>query len=232
MGQDLSNTTAILVFAQSSVQDTLQKNILGGSDLFDALTMNMLKTVEKTGLPYFHITEQQQSGSSFGERFANAIAYVFKQGFDNIITVGNDSPHLSSAHIATALSDLEGNRAVIGPSADGGFYLMGLNRSDFEKADFIGLSWQTSRLKEEIVSLLSAKRKDITLLTTLFDIDTLWDVKIIGKQSSGLPQKVVRAIRALISSNRKIELPLVFFSNGFHTSIPHNKGSPSLFTFY
>lgn len=229
MNLDYSHTTAVLIFAQSSVEDTRQKNISGGQELFDALTQHTLNTTKETGLPTFHITENQQSGVSFGERFSNAIQHVFNQGFENIITVGNDSPHLSKTHFDTALFNLKDNKSVIGPSADGGFYLMGLNRSDFKKNDFKNLSWQTSRLKEEITSVLSLRGKKITLLPTLFDIDTIWDVKIIGKNTFQLPKDVAKAVQSLISSNEKIELPLVFFSNGFHSSIPHNKGSPFVF---
>jgi len=230
MGRNLSNTTAILVFAQSSVQDTRQKNISGGKELFDVLTENTLKTARKTGLPTFHITEDQQFGVSFGERFTNAIQHVFDRGFENVITVGNDSPNLNKTHFDTALFNLIDNKSVIGPSADGGFYLMGLNRSDFKKDDLKNLSWQTSSLKEEIVTVLSLKESKIALLPTLFDIDTIWDVKIIRKNTFELPQNVVAAIQSLISSNKKIALPLVFFSNGFYSSILHNKGSPLVFT--
>lgn len=224
-----SHTTAVLVFALSSSEELRRKKIGKGEKLFDALTQDTLQTVRKTGLPIFHIMEDQQSGSSFGERFTNAIQDVLDQGFENIITIGNDSPHLSKSHIETALSNLRDNKSVIGPSEDGGFYLMGLHRSDFVKSDFEKLSWQTPQLREEIVGYLSDSGKETAMLPVLFDIDTLWDVKILSKNTSGLSQNVTKAIRTLISSNKKIKLPSFFYSYGFHSSIPHNKGSPYLF---
>jgi len=219
-----------LVFAQSSLQDIRQKNISGGKELFDALTQHTLDTAKKTGLPTFHITETQQSGGSFGERFTNAIQYVFDQGYQSVITVGNDSPHLNKIHFDTAISNLRDNKIVIGPSADGGFYLMGLQRSDFVKTDFEKLPWQTSQLKEEIIGFLFDSEKEIELLPTLFDIDTLWDAKIIGKNTAALASSVAAAILSLITSNKKIILPLVLVPNGIHSSTPPNRGSPLFFT--
>jgi len=226
MNRHSSHTTAVLVFALSSREELRRKKIVKGEKLFDALTQYTLQTVKKTGLPIFHITEDQQSGSSFGERFTNAIQDVFERGFENIITIGNDSPHLSKSHIATALSNLEDKKSVIGPSADGGFYLMGLHRSDFVKSDFKKLPWQTSQLKEEILSLLSDSKKEVTMLPTLFDIDTIWDAKIISKNTSVLARNVAEAIISLITSIKKIAPPLSILTNGFYSSTHYNKGSP------
>jgi len=177
-------------------------------------------------MPVFHITEDQQTGNSFGQRFTNAMQFVFDQGFEKIVTVGNDSPHLNKGHFETALSNLKHNKSVIGPSADGGFYLMGLHRSDFVKSDFEKLSWQTSELKEEIVELLSRSSKEVFLLSALFDIDSLWDVKIISKNTSGLARNVLEVLRTLISTTKKIGLPTFFIAYRGYSRIPFNKGSP------
>jgi len=222
------HTTAVLVFALSSKEELRHKKIAKGGNLFDKLTEHAIKTVRKTGLPVFHITEDQQLGKSFGERFTNAIQFVFDQGYENVITVGNDSPHLNRGDIETALSNLEDKKSVIGPSADGGFYLMGLHRSDFKKVDFKDLSWQTASLRQEIMAVLSKNGKEIGLLSTLFDIDTIWDAQIVGKSTSALTRNVAEAIISLISSNEKIETPSFSFISGFYSSTPHNKGSPFL----
>lgn len=220
------STTAILVFANSSSEETRRKKIAKSKPLFDALTANTLRTVKRTDIPFFHITEKEQIGDSFGARFCNAVQFVFDQGYENVITVGNDSPHLSKTHLLDAASQLKQGTSVIGPSADGGFYLMGLHCRDFKKSDFEDLSWQTSRLKGEISSVLFDKGKEIVFLSTLFDIDTIWDVEVICKNASGLAQDVTKAIRSLIASNGKIELPSILSVNGFHSPIHYNKGSP------
>ncbi|MGB5435124.1 MAG: DUF2064 domain-containing protein, partial [Maribacter sp.] len=114
--------TAILVFALSSEEEQKRKKIRNGDRLFSALSEHSLNIVAKTGLPYFHYTEKEQVGDSFGERFTNAIQEVFNRGFKQIITIGNDSPQLKISHIQRAAVLLDHNKSVIGPSADGGFY--------------------------------------------------------------------------------------------------------------
>ncbi len=220
------HTTAILVFANSSSEETKYKAIKYGSRLFDALTANTLKTVKMTGIPFFHFTETEQQGDSFGERFANAIQYVFERGYENIITVGNDSPHMAKAHLKTALTALETKKAIIGPSADGGFYLMGLHRSDFKKSVFEVLSWQTSGLREEIVNFLSSNGKEIAMLPVLFDIDTISDARIIAKHVAGIAENVLHIIRLIISSNHRAKTPPSSYIETLYSQNFFNKGSP------
>ena len=227
MNRSPSHNTAVLLFANSSNEEIQLKKMAKGKPLFDALTEHTLKTIEKTGLPFFHISEENQTGNSFGERFANAIQFVFDKGYENIITVGNDSPHLTKEHLIKTHSKLQQGESVIGPSADGGFYLMGMHFSSFEKSFFEELSWQTSGIKEEIVDLLSISGLEIHLLPALFDIDTFWDVQCIANYTFGLTQDVRNAICNIVSiGNHKIEIPSFPFISGFHIQIPFNKGSP------
>ena len=224
------DTTAILIFARSSSEEVLHKKIAKGGQLFQTLTEYTLKTVQKTSVPFFHITEEEQQGASFGERFANAIQFVFDQGFENIITIGNDSPHMTKAHLLAASSELEIGKSVIGPSTDGGFYLLGLHRTHFKKSDFATLPWQTSQLKDEVTKLLFGLSQEVFLLQTLFDIDSSEDAKIVGNHASGLTQKILKVIQSLFLSKEKIEIASFFFVKGFQSQIPFNKGSPTLIT--
>lgn len=220
------NSTAILVFAHSSQEEVKHKKIGKGRPLFDILTQHTLQTVKDTDIPFFHFTEKLQVGLSFGERFSNAIQSVFDLGYERIITLGNDSPHLTTAHIATAITAMNGHNLVLGPSADGGFYLMGLHRKDFEKETFENLSWQTSKLREEVLELILPTQTECFLLPQLFDIDSFWDLMTITKFASGLSKKILKAIQSIISTHIKIEISIAAFSSKFCYPIPSNRGSP------
>ncbi|CAN0575163.1 unnamed protein product, partial [Ectocarpus sp. 12 AP-2014] len=67
-----------------------------GERVFETLTKETLRKVKRTKQPYFHISEKEQTGNSFGERFTNAIQTVFDKGYEHIITVGNDTPQLKT----------------------------------------------------------------------------------------------------------------------------------------
>ena len=118
------------------------------------LTNKPSRKVKKTGLPYFHFSEKEQQGNSFGERYIHAIQSVYNKGFENIITIGNDTPHLQTRHLVETAEKLQNNPIVLGPSKDGGYYLMGLRKSHFDTALFLKLPWQTSSLNRKILLLL------------------------------------------------------------------------------
>ena len=91
--------TAILIFANTAQFEAEQKAFPSSKMLFDKLNTQILKIVNETGLPYYHFSEKEQIGTTFAERFSNAIAAVFKMGYGQVITVGNDTPHLKAYHI-------------------------------------------------------------------------------------------------------------------------------------
>lgn len=197
--------TAILIFAQSAKQEECNKQIYKGSQLFEELNDHILVEVEKTGLPFFHISEELQKGKSFGERFTNAIQLVYDNGFDKVITVGNDSPQLKSKHLLLAAKALSEGKSVIGPSMDGGFYLLGLAKKNFKKDDFVGFSWQKQSLLKEIKSYLDHWNAQIIKLAYLRDIDSVRDIKLFLDNSLQSVSKKLQKLITVIFDRVQIE---------------------------
>ena len=224
------NNTAILIFANSPCEELKHKPFAKDGNLFNSLTKRTLKIVKKAALPYFHITEKQQLGNSFGERFVNSMQMVFDQGFDNVITIGNDTPLLKTVHLVEAHRVLQNKKPILGPSTDGGFYLLGLHRSQFDPVAFKNLPWQTSNLIHKLIRLLHLSNLETVYLPTLFDLDKAADLKIL-----------VRFTRQVGPTHKKIILFLTtptrgqVFSDKFNfveisdAQIPFNKGSPISF---
>lgn len=218
--------TAVLIFANSSEEEARHKSIAHNGALFDALTAATLETVENSQLPYFHFTEKHQIGFTFGERFSNAIQSVFDKGYEHVITIGNDSPQLKVSHILKAHNELQSKRFVLGPTTDGGFYLMGLHKSQFEAFAFKNLAWQTSSLVNQLSHLVSKQAVKIVLLQRLFDIDTAQDIRSILSYSNKLPKKLLILLLRSLGLQKEINaITSSFHSSNYATNL-HNKGSP------
>ncbi|MBB5267317.1 DUF2064 domain-containing protein [Algibacter amylolyticus] len=223
----MSNKTAILIFANSAEKEIVSKSF-SSKQLFETLNAQTIKIAKKTGLAYFVYSEHEQVGFSFGERFTNAIQSVYNKGFNQVITIGNDTPHLTAKHLLKTVEKLETNAIVLGPSTDGGFYLMGLNKAFFNKNIFLKLPWQTSGLNRSISKISASKSIAICYLEVLTDIDTASDI-----------QMVLNSFKAIATTIKSILLQSLFVVNrfsiyqnlAFKDFILHfqfNKGSPVL----
>jgi len=226
----LTNKTAILIFANSAKAEGLNKPFQKSAVLFQALNTEIEAKVKQTQLPYFLVSEKQQIGSTFGERFTNAIQSVFNKGFDNIITVGNDTPHLKANHINKAYKKLKTDSLVLGPSQDGGFYLMGISKKLFDAKNFINLPWQTSKLRERIINLLSFKKVNVSILETLNDIDTVSDAKTLSERFRSVSTLIKSILLLIITSAKAKTIHLFQFLKLNLISSNYNKGSPFIFS--
>lgn len=222
----MNNKTAILIFANSAEKEILSKSFLN-RNLFDALNAQSITIAKKTGLPYFHYSETEQIGNSFGERFTNAIESIYNKGFDAIITIGNDTPHLTSNHILTTVKKLQKHDLVLGPSTDGGFYLMGLKKAQFNKTFFLKLPWQTTTLNRSISKLTNANKAAICYLQLLTDIDAATDIKFVINSFKKLSLAIkTLLLQSLLITKNTITYYFIVFKT-FILNHPFNKGSPA-----
>ncbi|RAJ22745.1 hypothetical protein LX77_02300 [Gelidibacter algens] len=222
----LNNKTAILIFANSGQQEAFAKQFKSSQLLFDELNCQTLKKVKATGLPYFHISENEQIGATFAERFTNAIQSIYDKGFDSVISIGNDTPHLKSGQIIQAAKELKNHDIVLGPSLDGGFYLMGLKKSHFSAETFLKLPWQTSRLSHSFYRLIEANNTRVFKLEALSDIDTVSDIKFILGSKKYIASCLKIALLEVILEANQIDYSFQFhFTTSFQNSY-FNKGSP------
>src|SRR5436190_18158570 len=90
-----------------------------------------------------------QRGKNFGERLYFAAEDLFKCGFDAVCLIDSDSPSVPAGNFAQAVErlSLPGDRIVLGPCDDGGYYLIGLKRLHREL--FEQIDWSTERVFEQ-----------------------------------------------------------------------------------
>jgi uncharacterized protein len=116
-----------------------------------------------------------QSGSDLGERMFNAFEQVFASGIDYAVILGSDCAEITAKHLHQAFTALEKTDAVIGPAADGGYYLLGLKQA--EPKLFTQKRWSTSSVYADTVKDFFHKGWTFSALETLRDVDTLDDLR-------------------------------------------------------
>lgn len=165
--------TAILFFSRSPRQEALHKQLAGphSYQVSKALIRHSLRELRKSKLPICACLGPKQEGDSFGERLANATEAVFAQGYRQLIIVGSDSPGLHAQTILEAQAKLKEKDIVLGPSADGGLYLIGLKRGKYDRNRFIALDWETEKLQASVAEYLHSLHADAHFLSSLMDLD-------------------------------------------------------------
>jgi uncharacterized protein len=112
-----------------------------------------------------------QHGNSFGERLACAIEDLFRVGFESVCLINSDSPTVSASSFAEAANELTkpGERIVLGPADDGGYYLIGLKR--IQHRIFEEIDWSTERVLAQTLDRAAQIDADVHLLSHGFDVD-------------------------------------------------------------
>lgn len=220
----MNSKTAILIFAQTAPEECKHKYFNKGKELFTALNLQVIKTVEKTAIPYFIFTEKEQVGKSFGERYANAIETIFNKGYSNIITIGNDCPELKPHQLIRAANNCFESKTTVGPALDGGFYLLAFHKNQFDKEAFLKLPWQKKSLRKELIKLLRSKEAVITTLCFYNDLDNLKDINYYLSHKNTIAEGIFNLLQistiAIPNSTIWDSIKTNFISTSF------NKGSP------
>jgi len=118
---------------------------------------------------------QPQRGATLGERLAHATDSAFAEGMRRVIVIGTDSPWIGHLLIEEAFSVMHRTDLVLGPTADGGYYLVGLAKPAPEL--FRGISWSTSQVLDQTRANARALDLTVSLLPEGYDIDRLTDLQ-------------------------------------------------------
>ena len=111
-----------------------------------------------------------QKGKDLGSRMQNAIAETFDAGFKRVVIIGTDHPTLPSSYIETAFSELNtADTIVLGPTADGGFYLLG--QSGFNPDVFEGMTYSHGAVFDQTVDRAIRSGHQLTVLPEWYDVD-------------------------------------------------------------
>lgn len=148
---------------------------VAGADLF-------IGASPPDGLGYFDevaasrgITVFPQEGDGLGDKMRAAFCRRFAEKYDKIAIMGSDSPSLPCSYIETAFRSSKD--VVLGPGADGGYYLIGMNRRLTEVFD--GVPWGSERVLKATLERVQKVGATLELLPLWYDVDTAEDLRFL-----------------------------------------------------
>ena len=116
----------------------------------------------------------RQAPGDLGTRIYTAFLAAFQRGCSRAVLIGTDIPELRADHLRQAFDALSENDLVIGPSRDGGYWLIGLNRP---ARLFEGIKWGTKVVLGQTLALANGQGLSVKELDYLTDIDTEEELK-------------------------------------------------------
>jgi hypothetical protein len=169
-------------------------------DLHQKFTEDLINTLTSVGSTvsiYYHPSESRsqlihwlgpsfgyypQSGNDLGRRMEHAFCRSFEMGFNRVLLVGSDLPDLPVSFFHDAFTRLKTDDAVIGPSTDGGYYLIGFRDRTFFPEIFLNISWGSPLVLEQTLDRFREHRDSVHLLPPWRDIDDFEDLMAFKKK--------------------------------------------------
>lgn len=121
-----------------------------------------------------NITLLDQRGHDLGERMHNVLRFFISRGYKKAVIVGADSPSLPVDYIEMAYKDLDNKHLVVGPSYDGGYYLLGA--AGISPDIFDQVPWSTMNVFNITLRKARAQKLEYAVLPYWYDVDTVRDV--------------------------------------------------------
>lgn len=191
------NRRAILVFHQSPADEARRKRLLSGGSWAQANrllqanlrhTLSVAATVPNADVilcydedvpPGVDATVRcsPQFGHRLGDRMKNAAAHAVAAGYASIAVVGSDTPALSGRILSRSFAALEQADYCIGPSDDGGFFLLAFRAAEAPRLPILlgSLPWFTRDVLGHLLKRAASLRASCELLPSLADLDSWKD---------------------------------------------------------
>ncbi len=144
----------------------------------------------------------EQPLGDLGSRMQSSFDSAFLKGAGNVVIFGTDVPALSVNLLEEAFKKLESHDMVLGPSEDGGYYLIGFNRPF--NGLFQGIAWGTHTVAADTLRLARQHHLAYDLIKRLKDVDRPED--LIIHKGHPLPTADFREPSAIRSSLKSISV--------------------------
>jgi uncharacterized protein len=140
-------------------------------------------------------------GADVGACLGQATSRLFAAGFSRVMALNADGPTLPGTYIEQADALLGRNDVVLGPSEDGGYYLVGLRRPCPDL--FRDIAWSTAGVMLQTVDRAAALGFSAALLPPWYDVDTAADLERLRRELACLPPRALANTRRFFAERAK-----------------------------
>lgn len=126
--------------------------------------------------------QPQLAVGDLGARMQHFFESAIRDGYRHVVLIGSDSPDLPLALLAQAFDQLHDYPVVLGPSLDGGYYLVGA--ADRVPPIFDDMPWSSPRLWERTTARLAEHQCRFAELPAWYDVDTVADLGVLQQKLS------------------------------------------------
>jgi uncharacterized protein len=148
-----------------------QQRQIAGSIYFDGGDVSAMQNWLGADLDY-----RLQGDGDLGARMALAIDESFHTGCDRVVVIGTDCPQLTPEILTMAFDRLTDFDLVLGPAADGGYYLIGMNY--LYPTLFVNIDWGTSNVFGQTIEIVEKLNLSVAYLPILNDVDLPEDLPL------------------------------------------------------
>lgn len=125
-----------------------------------------------------------QRGTSLGERLDHLLTEALRNGSQRAVIMNSDSPTLPAAYLCQAFDELANADVVLGPTHDGGYYLIGVDQPQPDLLRDVQMS--TPRVLADTLALAEANGLTVSLLPVWYDVDTVEELRQLEGELAGL----------------------------------------------
>jgi rSAM/selenodomain-associated transferase 1 len=188
---------------KGKVKSRLLQHLDGNSvvELYKNFVLDILSTLEISEIPYiigyspkrvftkfkkwlgFSYTYLPQRGRGMSQILQNIFTDTYAIGYQNVLVIASDCPDIPKKILQEARLALERYSVVIGPSTDGGYYLIGFTKQGFSPQTFEAVTWSTNKVFNETMCKLKDQSQSIHILPEWSDVDTFADLKRLFKRN-------------------------------------------------
>ncbi|HEY7092321.1 MAG TPA: TIGR04282 family arsenosugar biosynthesis glycosyltransferase, partial [Ktedonobacterales bacterium] len=147
----------------------------------------------------------RQVGDDFGQRLRHGFQTLRERGYERIVVIGSDSPHLPAMWVQEAFAALRHDDMVIGPARDGGYYLLGLNTESEAPDLFTGVPMSASDTCARTIE--GARRLSLAVGYTPrgFDVDEVADLQLLLEKLRAAPSRDADTAPATLAALESID---------------------------